>query len=147
MVIVYFDTSGRRRDLHHSGMLSFLFSDPLPVGSLAPDWTMRDQDGNMVAAIELRGKNIVLVFYPRDETPTCRAQFCEFRDAWDDKRSRRIPSSSGSIRRKHPAMPDFARTIVAFSLAGGRRRQSLRTRINTRGLMTKRTVYLIGPMV
>ena len=64
-------------------MLSFLFSDPLPVGSPAPDWTLRDQDGNIVALSALRGKNVVLVFYPRDETPTCRAQLCEFRDAWE----------------------------------------------------------------
>ncbi len=31
---------------------------------------------------KLRGRNVVLVFYPADETPTCRQQLCEFRDQW-----------------------------------------------------------------
>lgn len=61
-------------------MLSLLYSDPLPVGAEAPDFTLPDQDGRRVTLSELRGQNIVLVFYPRDETPICRKQLCEFRD-------------------------------------------------------------------
>src|ERR1700677_3945292 len=63
-------------------MFSWLFSDPLPVGQDAPDFTLRDQDGNPVSLAELRGKNVVLVFYPADETTLCTKQLCEFRDNW-----------------------------------------------------------------
>ena len=63
-------------------MLSFLYGQPLPVGELAPDWTLPDQDGNSVTLRDLRGSNVVLIFYPRDETPVCRAQLCEFRDSF-----------------------------------------------------------------
>src|SRR4051794_40724877 len=61
-------------------MLSWLFSDPLPPGTPAPDFLLEDQDGHPVRLSSLRGKNVVLVFYPRDGTPVCRAQLCEFRD-------------------------------------------------------------------
>jgi thioredoxin-dependent peroxiredoxin len=62
-------------------VLPFLESPPLAPGTPAPDFTLRDQDGNPVTLSKLRGKNVVLVFYPRDETPVCRKQLCEFRDA------------------------------------------------------------------
>ena len=63
-------------------MFSWLFSDPLPLGQDAPDFTLRDQDANPVSLASLRGKNVVLVFYPADETTLCTKQLCEFRDNW-----------------------------------------------------------------
>jgi len=50
-------------------MLSWLFSDPLPVGTKAPDFTLPDESGHAVTLSALRGKNVVLVFYPGDNTP------------------------------------------------------------------------------
>src|SRR5436853_7029483 len=91
-------------------MLSFLFSDPLPVGSKAPDWTLKDAEGKPVSLSGLRGKNVVLVFYPMDDTPTCRAQLCEFRDAWDEAKgkntvvfgiNRQGPKSHASFQEKN----------------------------------------------
>ncbi len=63
-------------------MLSWLFSEPLSAGEDAPEFTLRDQDGGSVALAALRGKNVVLVFYPADETTLCTKQLCEFRDHW-----------------------------------------------------------------
>ena len=63
-------------------MLSFLHGPPLAVGKPAPDWALPDQDGNLVRLRDHRDKNLVLIFYPRDETPVCRAQLCEFRDSF-----------------------------------------------------------------
>lgn len=51
-------------------LFGWLFSDPLAVGTPAPDFTAVDQDGKSVTLSQLRGKNVVLVFYPADETPT-----------------------------------------------------------------------------
>jgi peroxiredoxin Q/BCP len=61
-------------------MFSLLSQPLLEVGSTAPDFTARDQGGNEVSLSKLRGKNVVLVFYPHDSTPVCTKQLCEFRD-------------------------------------------------------------------
>src|SRR6202011_6287050 len=63
-------------------MLSWLFSDPLAVGLKAPDFTALDDQGHEVKLAALRGKNVVLVFYPGDDTAVCTKQLCEFRDTW-----------------------------------------------------------------
>ena len=125
-------------------MLSSLFSDPLPVGSAAPDWTMLDQDGNPVALSSLRGKNVVLVFYPRDETPVCRAQLCEFRDAWEEAKAKNTvvfgvnPQSASS----HAGFRNANRLPFPLLVDEG---GQVCNAYKTKSLMTKRTVYLIGP--
>ena len=50
-------------------MFSWLFSDPLPVGTHAPDFSLPDDSGRLVTLSALRGKIVVLVFYPGDDTP------------------------------------------------------------------------------
>ena len=49
-------------------------------GNKAPDFTLRDQDGNLVALSQLRGRTVVLYFYPKADTPGCTAQACGVRD-------------------------------------------------------------------
>ena len=50
-------------------MFSWLFSDPLPVGARAPEFALPDEGGHLVKLSQLRGRNVVLVFYPGDDTP------------------------------------------------------------------------------
>jgi peroxiredoxin Q/BCP len=52
----------------------------LSIGDKAPDFTVNDQDGNPVKLSSLRGKKIVLYFYPKDMTPGCTAEACNLRD-------------------------------------------------------------------
>jgi thioredoxin-dependent peroxiredoxin len=53
----------------------------LSVGTQAPDFTLGDQDGNLVRLADFRGKkNVVLIFYPGDDTPGCTKQLCAARD-------------------------------------------------------------------
>jgi peroxiredoxin Q/BCP len=52
----------------------------LNIGDKAPDFTVNDQDGNPVKLSSLRGKKIVLYFYPKDMTPGCTAEACNLRD-------------------------------------------------------------------
>lgn len=52
----------------------------LKVGDKAPDFTVNDQDGNPVRLSDLRGKKVVLYFYPKDMTPGCTAEACNLRD-------------------------------------------------------------------
>lgn len=57
---------------------------PLTEGAEAPDFTLESDSGETVSLAQLRGKPVVLYFYPRDDTPGCTTEACEFRDAWDD---------------------------------------------------------------
>lgn len=57
---------------------------PLSEGAEAPDFTLESDSGDTVSLAQLRGKSVVLYFYPRDDTPGCTTEACEFRDAWDD---------------------------------------------------------------
>lgn len=52
----------------------------LKPGSPAPDFRLQDQTGKWVSLKEQRGKWVVLYFYPKDNTPGCTTQACEFRD-------------------------------------------------------------------
>ncbi len=53
-------------------------------GSPAPDFALPDGDGNDWRLSEQRGKVVVLLFYPGDETPICTRQMCSVRDRWED---------------------------------------------------------------
>jgi peroxiredoxin Q/BCP len=57
-------------------------------GKLAPDFELQSDTGEMVRLSDLRGKPVVLYFYPKDDTPGCTKQACGIRDAWDDFRER-----------------------------------------------------------
>ncbi len=63
-------------------MFDWLLGPPLTVGSAAPDFSALDQQGNAVSLKSLRGRNVILVFYPADDTAVCTKQLCEFRDNW-----------------------------------------------------------------
>jgi thioredoxin-dependent peroxiredoxin len=52
------------------------------LGKPAPDFTATAQDGTSVHLASLRGKWVVIYFYPKDETPGCTKEACSFRDAW-----------------------------------------------------------------
>jgi len=53
-------------------------------GSAAPDFALPDGDGVTWRLSDQRGKVVVLLFYPGDETPICTRQMCSVRDRWED---------------------------------------------------------------
>jgi peroxiredoxin Q/BCP len=120
-----------------------MFSQPLAVGTLAPDFSVADQDGSRVTLSALRGQNVVLVFYPADNTSVCTQQLCEFRDQWAQVTARNAlvfgvnPGSRHTqFRDRHklpfPLLYDEAQKIAKLYRADG-------------WFVPKRTVYLIGP--
>ncbi len=56
------------------------------VGAPAPDFTLKDGDGRDWRLSEQRGRVVVLLFYPGDETPVCTRQLCSVRDNWESYR-------------------------------------------------------------
>ncbi len=50
----------------------------------APEFTLKDKDGNNVSLSDFRGKKVVLYFYPKDNTPGCTRQACAFAAAYKD---------------------------------------------------------------
>lgn len=53
----------------------------LAAGSPAPDFTLQTDEGKELSLRDLRGRNVVLFFYPKDDTSGCTKEACEFRDA------------------------------------------------------------------
>jgi peroxiredoxin Q/BCP len=54
----------------------------LKVGDPAPVFSLPDGKGNIIHLAELKGKRVVLYFYPRDNTPACTKEACSFRDSY-----------------------------------------------------------------
>ncbi|MBC8165458.1 MAG: peroxiredoxin [Bryobacteraceae bacterium] len=125
-------------------MLSFLHGDPLQPGTEAPDFKLSDEQGKTVTLSELRGYNVVLIFYPADNTPVCRKQLCEFRDDWELAESKDTvvfgvnPGSGNS----HSGFRDKLRLPFPLLVDNGSIVAGL---YKSKGLLVNiRTVYVVG---
>lgn len=124
-------------------ILSWLLAQPLEAGTKAPDFTLPDQSGKQVSLKSLRGKHVVLVFYPADETPGCRKQLCEFRDNWS------VVIAKGAVvfgvnpgdATSHAGFMERHQLPFSLLVDSG---QSVARAYNCGGLFVRRTVYLIG---
>jgi thioredoxin-dependent peroxiredoxin len=123
---------------------SGLFSDPLPVGSAAPDFTLSDDTGHSVTLSELRGRNVVLVFYPGDDTYVCTKQLCALRDNWANLEARNAVAFgvNPADQARHARFRSHHNFPFPLLVDRGRHVAHL---YRASGLLVKRTVYLIGP--
>ena len=55
----------------------------LQIGDPAPEFNLPDQEGRSVQLSDLKGQRVILYFYPKDDTPGCTKEACNFRDRWD----------------------------------------------------------------
>ena len=119
------------------------FQDPLPVGAVAPPFILPDENGDVFVLNQNRARNLVLVFYPGDDTAICTAQLCDLRDNWE-----RVTASGATVvginpgdaashrgfKKKHgypfPLLVDSGKRVAKSYQAGG--------------LITRRTVYVVG---
>jgi peroxiredoxin Q/BCP len=135
-------------------------SNNLSVNELAPDFTLKDGNGNDWRLSDQRGKVVVLLFYPGDETPVCTRQMCSVRDRWEDYRETGaevvgISSDSVESHRKfaeHHDLPlgllsdpdrEVARRYSALSLIPGRVARSVFV-IDAKGILRYSDVRPIG---
>ncbi|MCM3764811.1 thioredoxin-dependent thiol peroxidase [Neobacillus niacini] len=54
------------------------------IGTKVPDFTLEAQTGETVTLSDLHGKNVVIYFYPKDMTPGCTTEACDFRDKYQE---------------------------------------------------------------
>ena len=125
-------------------MLDWLFSEPLAAGARAPDFSLPDDSGRTVALCSLRGRSVVLVFYPGDDTPGCTEQLCEFRDSWEAAKARGVAVFGISPQGVESHAKFRGKFHFPFPLLVDRG-QHVAALYHAKGLIVKRTVYLIGP--
>ncbi|AWS00283.1 peroxiredoxin [Metallosphaera hakonensis] len=75
----------------------------LKVGDEAPDFEGRTESGDVIRLSQFRGRYVVLYFYPKDDTPGCRAEALSFKENWDDiiKRGAVVLGVSGDSQESH----------------------------------------------
>lgn len=125
-------------------IMSWLFTSPLALGVEAPDFTLQDETGIPVTLSKWRGiKNVVLVFYPGDDTGVCTKQLCEFRDSWQtvEQHDTTVYGVNPQNAEKHSRFS--AKYQYPFPLLVDER-QRVAALYHASGLIVKRTVYLIG---
>lgn len=62
----------------------------LEEGKAAPAFTLTDAKGEKVALADFKGKDVVVYFYPKDDTPGCTKEACGFRDHWSALRKKGV---------------------------------------------------------
>lgn len=103
----------------------------LEVGDKAPLFEGLDQDGNKISSGDFKGRNFLLYFYPKDNTPGCTKEACSFRDHFGDmKKVVDIIGVSGDSQASHikfrekyelpfPLIADTDRVVIAAFGADG----------------------------
>ncbi len=125
----------------------------LNEGDLAPDFVANTNGGGKVSLSELRGKNVILYFYPKDNTPGCTKEACAFRDqfaAFQSKGAIILGVSTDSLKshekfvEKHnlpfPLLADEDRKIVEGYGVWG-----LKSFLGHKYMGIHRVTFLIGP--
>jgi peroxiredoxin Q/BCP len=124
----------------------------LSPGSRAPDFSVKDQNGQTISLKEFKGKRVALFFYPQDNTPTCTEQACNLRDNIAALRKQGIAVIGVSMDsvRKHksdeqkfslpfPLLADVDRQLIDAYGVWGEKTLFGRTYMGIR-----RTTFLIG---
>ncbi|MEO1400842.1 MAG: peroxiredoxin [Cyanobacteria bacterium J06635_1] len=123
----------------------------LSVGAQAPNFTSKDDAGNMVSLADYAGKTIILYFYPKDDTSGCTKEACSFRDAHDTYQGNDLvvlgvsmdpPASHGAFKQKF----NLPFTLIAdpegivtstYDVSGGGYSKRVTFIINPDGVITK----------
>jgi len=122
-------------------------------GKSAPAFSLKDANGKTVALQDFKGKNVVVYFYPKDDTPGCTKEACGFRDLWQEIRKTGtvvlgISADSGASHQKFigkynlpfPLLSDPDRAVMTKYGAWG---EKMMYGKKTTGVI--RSTVLVGP--
>ncbi|SRR5579875_363199 len=115
------------------------------VGLPAPDFTLPNQEGKPVTLSDFRGKNVVLYFYPKDNTAGCTAEACAFRDSYQvfkDAGAEVIGVSSDSAESHEQFAAQHHLPFILLSDEGGAVRKRYKVPASL-GLLPGRVTYVI----
>ena len=90
----------------------------LQAGDLAPLFTAKNQNGETVSLSDYKGKKVILYFYPKDNTPGCNAEACDFRDNYQSLTSQGfevigVSTDDEKSHKKFEAKFDLPFTLIA----------------------------------
>ena len=88
----------------------------LKEGTVAPDFTVKDANGETVRLKDLRGQKVVLYFYPKDDTPGCTKEACSFRDAFEEYKKKKIKVLGVSLDSEEKHKKFAAKYKLPFTL-------------------------------
>lgn len=73
------------------------------IGDKFPEFNLKNQNGETISSEDLKGSKSIVYFYPRDNTPTCTTEACDFRDNLEDfnELNTKVYGISGDSEKKH----------------------------------------------
>jgi peroxiredoxin Q/BCP len=120
----------------------------ITIGSTVPDIVLYNQNGELFdLKKETGGKNVVLYFYPKDDTPGCTAQACAFRDQFEDFKDANavVVGISGQSVESHKAFAEKHQlSFTLLSDEGNKIRNQFGVPTNFFGLLPGRVTYVIN---
>lgn len=88
----------------------------LKAGDKAPEFTSKDQNGKPVSLAQFKGQKVVLYFYPKDSTPGCTAEACDFRDNYQGLKKEGIEVLGVSVDDEKSHQKFIAKHELPFTL-------------------------------
>ncbi len=109
----------------------------LNVGDAAPGFNLNDQDGNVVSNTDFKGKKLVIYFYPKDQTPGCIKEACNFRDNIDAFTKKDIAVLGVSIDNEKSHLNFIAKQELNFPLLADVEKEM----VNAYGVWGEKSMY------
>jgi peroxiredoxin Q/BCP len=126
-----------------------LANDQIRVGDLAPEFELSDQHGQLHSLEDYRDQWVVLYFYPKDDTPGCTTEACEFRDnifAYKDLNAQILGVSLDDIESHKAFAEEFGLPFPLLADVEGLTSTSYGVKTRMFGMtVAKRQTFIIGP--
>ena len=125
----------------------------LKPGDEAPDFTATTQEGRTVSLSDFKGRNVILYFYPRDDTPGCTKEACAFRDEFASLKKQGVAILGVSIDSAKSHLKFAEKFKLPFTLLADENKKIVqaygvwgqKSFMGRKYMGTHRVTYLIGP--